>query len=82
MEGDVSSRQRVVELFRAARDKLRPVKFLVNNAATFHVAPVVDLGVEAFDEVMAVNARGTFSVRPGASRAIRSPGAPSSTSAP
>jgi NAD(P)-dependent dehydrogenase (short-subunit alcohol dehydrogenase family) len=36
------------------------VKFLVNNAATFHVAPVTDLGVEAFDEVMAVNTRGTF----------------------
>jgi NAD(P)-dependent dehydrogenase (short-subunit alcohol dehydrogenase family) len=36
------------------------VKFLVNNAATFHVTPVPQLSVEAFDEVMAVNVRGTF----------------------
>jgi NAD(P)-dependent dehydrogenase (short-subunit alcohol dehydrogenase family) len=58
--GDVSAEASVVELFRRARTELGPVKFLVNNAATFHVAAVTELGVEAFDEVMAVNARGTF----------------------
>jgi NAD(P)-dependent dehydrogenase (short-subunit alcohol dehydrogenase family) len=58
--GDVSAEASVVELFRAARERLGPVKFLVNNAATFHVAAVTELGVDAFDEVMAVNARGTF----------------------
>lgn len=58
--GDVSSEASVSELFRATREQLGPVKFLVNNAATFHVAPVTQLPVEAFDEVMAVNARGTF----------------------
>ena len=57
--GDISAEESVVELFRATRAQLGPVKFLVNNAATFHVAPVTQLGVEAFDEVMAVNARGT-----------------------
>ncbi|MFO1087564.1 MAG: SDR family oxidoreductase [Reyranellaceae bacterium] len=58
--GDISTEASVVELFRATREQLGPVKFLVNNAATFHVAPVTQLSVEAFDEVMAVNARGTF----------------------
>lgn len=47
----------VVELFRAARAALGPVKFLVNNAATLHVAAVTELGVDAFDEVMVVSAR-------------------------
>jgi NAD(P)-dependent dehydrogenase (short-subunit alcohol dehydrogenase family) len=58
--GDVSTEASVAELFHAAREQLGPVKFLVNNAATFHIAPVTQLSVEAFDEVMAVNARGTF----------------------
>jgi NAD(P)-dependent dehydrogenase (short-subunit alcohol dehydrogenase family) len=58
--GDVSAEASVAEVFRAARQQLGPVKFLVNNAATFHVAAVTQLRVEAFDEVMAVNARGTF----------------------
>ena len=58
--GDISVEASVVEVFRAAREQLGPVKFLVNNAATFHVAAVTELSVEAFDEVMAVNARGTF----------------------
>jgi NAD(P)-dependent dehydrogenase (short-subunit alcohol dehydrogenase family) len=58
--GDISVAATVVEVFRAAREQLGPVKFLVNSAATFHIAPATELGVEAFDEVMAVNARGTF----------------------
>jgi NAD(P)-dependent dehydrogenase (short-subunit alcohol dehydrogenase family) len=58
--GDISAEASVVELFRAAREQLGPVKFLVNNAATFHIAAAAELTVEAFDEVMAVNARGTF----------------------
>lgn len=58
--GDVSDEASVARFFRAAREQLGPVKFLVNNAATFHVAAVTELAVGAFDEVMAVNARGTF----------------------
>jgi NAD(P)-dependent dehydrogenase (short-subunit alcohol dehydrogenase family) len=58
--GDVSIEAHVIEVFDAVRGQLGPVKFLVNNAATFHVAAVPQLSVEAFDEVMAVNARGTF----------------------
>ncbi|MFO1162604.1 MAG: SDR family oxidoreductase [Reyranellaceae bacterium] len=60
LTGDVSDEASVAAVFRATRDQLGPVKFLVNNAATFHVAAIPQLSVEAFDEVMAVNARGTF----------------------
>jgi NAD(P)-dependent dehydrogenase (short-subunit alcohol dehydrogenase family) len=60
LAGDVSVEASVAEVFRAAREQLGPVKFLVNNAAIFRIAPATELSVEAFDEVLGVNARGTF----------------------
>jgi 3-oxoacyl-[acyl-carrier protein] reductase len=50
--------------FTAARDRLvalwGSVEILVNNAAATAAKPVLDITVEEFDAVMAVNLRGTF----------------------
>jgi NAD(P)-dependent dehydrogenase (short-subunit alcohol dehydrogenase family) len=57
---DVASEAAVVELFRTTIERFGDLHVLVNNAGMFHAAPVEDLAADAWDAVMAVNARGTF----------------------
>ncbi len=45
---------------RAAAERIGPVDVLVNNAAIWRFAPLEDVPVEDFDEVLAVNVRGPF----------------------
>jgi NAD(P)-dependent dehydrogenase (short-subunit alcohol dehydrogenase family) len=45
---------------RAAADRIGPVDVLVNNAAIWRFAPLEDVTVDDFDQVLAVNVRGPF----------------------
>lgn len=57
---DVSSPAQVDELARRTRASFGPADILVNDAILCPASPVVDMDVELWDRVMAVNLRGTF----------------------
>jgi NAD(P)-dependent dehydrogenase (short-subunit alcohol dehydrogenase family) len=57
---DVASEAAVVALFQTTLERFGDLHLLVNNAGTFQAAPIDETTAEAWDAVMAVNARGTF----------------------
>jgi NAD(P)-dependent dehydrogenase (short-subunit alcohol dehydrogenase family) len=57
---DVSAEDSVAAAAQLAQDQLGGLDIWVNNAGIFPVAPLVDLPVETWDQVQAVNLRGTF----------------------
>jgi NAD(P)-dependent dehydrogenase (short-subunit alcohol dehydrogenase family) len=58
--GDVSSREDVQRLLRAARDAFGRVDILVNNAAAFCNKPFLEHTLDEWDRLMAVNLRSIF----------------------
>jgi len=61
--GDIASETDAETLVAATIDAFGKLDILVNNAGALHDAdrgPSWEIPVEAFDEVLAVNARGTF----------------------
>jgi len=59
---DVTNYEAVEKAFQSISRKLGGIDILVPNAGTAHVAKVEDLDPEKFDQVMAVNLKGTFNV--------------------
>ncbi len=57
---DVSAAGAVAEVFAAVAAELGPPRALVNNAGIYPDHALLDMPVEAWDQVMAVNLRGTF----------------------
>ena len=57
---DVSSPEQVERAVRAAIEKWGRIDILVNNAAMMTFKPLVELSVEEWDQVLAVNLRGAF----------------------
>lgn len=57
---DVAEEAQVESLVAETEDRLGPVDILVNNAAINERSGLLDLTVETFDRVMAVNLRGMF----------------------
>jgi NAD(P)-dependent dehydrogenase (short-subunit alcohol dehydrogenase family) len=58
---DVSDEAAVVSAAAAARRRLgRPADALVNAAGLYRFAPLLEIGADAWDELQAVNLRGTF----------------------
>jgi meso-butanediol dehydrogenase/(S,S)-butanediol dehydrogenase/diacetyl reductase len=57
---DVTDAASVEALRDASVSRLGRVSLLVNNAGVLSVAPVLEMAVEEWDRVMAVNARGVF----------------------
>jgi meso-butanediol dehydrogenase/(S,S)-butanediol dehydrogenase/diacetyl reductase len=57
---DVTDAGSVEALRDAAVRRLGRISVLVNNAGVLSVAPVLEMAVEEWDRVMAVNARGVF----------------------
>jgi len=63
---DVAAESSVAEMAAAVLKRFRAVDVLINNAGVFRAAPFLELGVAAFDEIVAANLRSVFLV----SRAI------------
>lgn len=57
---DVSDPEQVFALAQRTRQEFGPVDVLVNNAISSPVASVMEMEVDLWDRVMAVNLRGTF----------------------
>ncbi len=57
---DISSEADVARLARATRDAFGPADIVINNAILCPAAPVMDMDVALWDQVIAVNLRGTF----------------------
>lgn len=57
---DISQEQDVIRLKDEVLAKYSCIKTLINNAAIMRFSKVVDLSIEDWDAVMAVNIRGTF----------------------
>jgi 3-oxoacyl-[acyl-carrier protein] reductase len=60
VEVDVRSRESVVRAFEAAEEALGPVDILVNNAALTAQGSVWEISPDEWDDVLAVNLRGTL----------------------
>ncbi len=60
VQTDVSDTSSVQRLAQAVHSVFGPVDILVNNAITCPYVPVTGMGVAVWDQVMAVNLRGTF----------------------
>jgi 3-oxoacyl-[acyl-carrier protein] reductase len=59
---DVSDARAVQAFAALVREQLGPVAVVVNNAGLARFGPFWEMPVEAFDEMMAVNVRGTYLV--------------------
>ncbi|MFO1518345.1 MAG: SDR family NAD(P)-dependent oxidoreductase [bacterium] len=57
---DVSDEASVRNLFEKIKKAFGPVEILVNNAGTIEVADFIHLEAKTWDEIMAVNLRGSF----------------------
>jgi NAD(P)-dependent dehydrogenase (short-subunit alcohol dehydrogenase family) len=57
---DVASEQSVKELYAQVMERFGRVDILVNNAGLCKMVPILDISVEEWDRIMAVNLRGTF----------------------
>jgi len=57
---DVSDEGAVRGIFKSALDRFGAVDILVNNAAICRMIPILDIAVEEWDRVMAVNLRSVF----------------------
>lgn len=64
------------DLVRAAFDRLDRLDLLVNNAAIFRPTPFLDLGLDVFDDVLAVNLRALFVLSQEVARRWVAAGAP------
>lgn len=71
---DVSDPASVDALVRAVLDRHGRLDCLVNSAGIGRDTPFLDTSVEAFDQVISVNLRGTFIVGQAAARAMRDAG--------
>ncbi|MDP6359505.1 MAG: SDR family oxidoreductase [Planctomycetota bacterium] len=60
IQADITQEEEVAELTREVESELGPVSILVNNAGVARFASVWELAPEEFDEMVAVNLRGTF----------------------
>lgn len=57
---DVSNPDDVAQLARLTQETFGPADILINNAILCPVAPVLEMGVDLWDRVLAVNLRGAF----------------------
>ena len=59
-QGDCASADGIANALERTHTELEPVTILVNNAAITGIVPFLDLPVEDWDRMMAVNLRGPF----------------------
>jgi 3-oxoacyl-[acyl-carrier protein] reductase len=75
MRADVADETAVAALFDAVEHEYGGIDVVVNASGIMPVAPLVDLDLAVFDQVMRVNLRGTFVVNQQAARRLRPGGA-------
>jgi 3-oxoacyl-[acyl-carrier protein] reductase len=74
IKADLSNPEDVRHLFDETENQLGPLNILVNNAGTFVMKPAIDITLEEFDKVIAVNVRGVFLALQEAARRIQDGG--------
>jgi 3-oxoacyl-[acyl-carrier protein] reductase len=57
---DVSSEEQVVQLVRSVVEKFGTLDILVNNAAVSRETPILDIPVDEWDRILAINLRSVF----------------------
>lgn len=60
LEGDVSIEETAVRTIALAKERFGSVDILVNNAGRTMNRPLIEMSTADWDDIMAVNARGTF----------------------
>lgn len=60
MQADVSKSDQVMNLISATHSAFGRIDVLINNAATFQVAPILQLTEEDWDRMMAINLKSVF----------------------
>ncbi|MFI0237589.1 SDR family oxidoreductase [Streptomyces sp. NPDC016845] len=73
--GDVAEPEEMARLFDAAEERFGGVDVVVNTAGIMLLAPVAEMGLDAFDRMHRINVRGTFVVSQLAARRLRPGGA-------
>jgi len=75
VQADVADEQAVAALFDTAEQEFGGVDVVVNAAGIMPLAPLAELDLNVFDDVIRTNLRGTFVVDQQASRRVRNGGA-------
>ena len=74
IQADMSNSDDVRHLFDTAENHFGHLHILVNNAGTFLMKPAVDITLEEFDKLMALNVRGVFLALQEAARRVETGG--------
>jgi 3-oxoacyl-[acyl-carrier protein] reductase len=74
VQADMSNPDEVRQLFEKTEAHFGKFQILVNNAGTFLMKPAVEITLEEFDKLIAVNVRGVFLALQEAARRIESGG--------
>lgn len=75
LRADVTRPEDIEHLLQAAVGKFGPLHTLVNNAAVFELAPLLEADADSFDRLFAVNVKGMFFVMQAVLRHMREVGA-------
>jgi 3-oxoacyl-[acyl-carrier protein] reductase len=70
LQADISRVPEIRRLFQETRERLGRIDILVNNAAGFVFKPIAETTEEEFDQVFALNTRGTFFAMQEAARVL------------
>ncbi|SFM17695.1 L-iditol 2-dehydrogenase [Variovorax sp. OV329] len=74
LSADVTRQQDIDRLLRDSVQRFGPVHTLVNNAAVFELAPLLEADADSFDRLFAVNVKGMFFVMQAVLRHMRDAG--------
>jgi len=74
LSADVTRAADIEALLRGAVERLGPLHALVNNAAVFEMAPLLEADEDSFDRLFAVNVKGMFFVMQAVLRHMRDAG--------
>ena len=74
VQADISQRTDVIRLFEQAQEAFGGLDIVVNNAGAYLAKPLTDVTETEFDQIFALDARGTFFALQEAARRVRTGG--------